>query len=198
MERRRATEGMYRFGELAAFVSMWSINDFNAGLVAHCTNCLDNNDEVIAGVFNQPSYEDCAVCYGTRMSGPHGGVKSFLIRPSLWTWGEDQTVWDRRGQVEHQEGTVTTTGDTFLQVRDFIFRGDGYRFMVASWSGSHLTTGMVSPPHSNTAVTMTYQVARESGTSQVQLIPPAPDIIVALLNPGGFRYPPPYQPGPVY
>lgn len=202
-ERLRANEAFWRFGELAALVSMWSLKDFQAGLVEPCPTC-NFGDDTISSVYQQPSYSKCPTCFGVKYAGPHGGVKSLMIKPTLWTWGEENTLWDRRGQVERQEGNVTTPGTSFMQVRDFIFRGDGYRFQVLSWSGSHLASGFETQAHTSNALTYQYQVAREDpASSQAYIIPPGTEVLEQLLDPSYLRWPPldeapPLLQGPEY
>ena len=189
-ERFRANEVFWRYGELAALVSMWSVKDFQAGLVQECPTC-NLGDLVVSSVYQQPAFEKCPTCFGVKYAGPHGGVKSFLVKPTLWTWGEEQTLWDRRGETERQEGTVTFPGTSFLQVRDYVFRGDGYRFQVLSWSGSHLASGFETQSHSETAISFVANVAREEPTtSPAYLIPPGTDVLIQLLNPSDLRWPP--------
>jgi hypothetical protein len=202
-ERFRANEAFWRFGELAALVSMWSLKDFQAGLVEACPTC-NMSDLVISSVYQQPSYSKCPTCFGVKYAGPHGGVKSLLIKPTLWTWGEENTFWDRRGQAERQEGTVTIPGTSFLQVRDYIFRGDGYRFQVLSWSGSHLASGFETQAHTSNALTYACQVAREDpATSPAYTIPPGTEVLEQVLDPAYLRWPPldeapPLLQGPQY
>jgi len=198
-----AQEAMWHYGELVALVSMWSVKDYAAGNCALCTTC-NLGDPNIQAAYKQPGYEKCPTCYGALYVGPHGGVKSFFIRPSLWTWGEENTVWGRRGETERQEGNVILPAGTYVQVRDYIFRGDGYRFQVNSWSGAHLSTGLQAQSHTETAMAYTVQVAREEPTSSAAyLIPPNQETLIGLLNPVGMRFPlrtswPQALPGPQY
>ena len=189
-ERFRANEALWRFGELAALVSMWSLKDFQAGLVEACPTC-NMSDLVISSVYQQPSYSKCPTCFGVKYAGAHGGVKSFLMKPTLWTWGEENTFWDRRGEAERQEGTVTIPGTSYLQVRDFVFRGNGYRYQVLSWTGSHLASGFSSKAHTDTALTFVCQVAREDpATSAAYTIPPGTEVLEQILDPAFLRWPP--------
>ena len=198
-----AQESMWHYGELAALVSMWSVKDFANGACQVCPTC-NLGDPNIQSVYAQPGYEKCPTCFGALYVGPHGGVKSFLVRPSLWTWGEENTMWGRKGVTERQEGNVIFGAQTYLQVRDYVFRGDGYRFQVTAWSGQHLATGLQSQSHLQTAITYTAQVSREEPTSSAAyLIPPEQDVLMELLNPVGFRFPdlqtwPATLPGPSY
>lgn len=113
-------------------------------------------------------------------------------------------MWDRRGQVERQEGNVIVPGTSYLQVRDYIFRGDGYRFQVLSWSGSHLASGFSSKPHTDTALTFVCNVAREDpASSPAYIIPPGTDVLQQILDPSFLRWPPldeapPLLQGPQY
>jgi hypothetical protein len=202
-ERFRANEAFWRFGELAALVSMWSLKDFQAGRVGACPTC-NFNDNVISSVYVQPSFEKCPTCFGVKYAGAHGGVKSFLIKPTLWTWGEENTQWERRGEVERQEGSVIVPGTSFLQVRDYVFRGDGYRFQVLSWTGSHLASGLSSKAHTATALTYVCNVAREDpASSPAYIIPPGTEVLEQVLDPSFLRWPPldeapPLLQGPQY
>ena len=189
-EQWRSEEAMWRYGELAALVSMWSVKDYEAGECKLCPTC-NLGDPAVQSVYKQPAYEKCPTCYGALYVGPHGGVKAFLVKPSIWTWGEENTAWGRRGETERQEGNVTFPGSSFLQVRDYIFRGDGYRFQVTNWSGTHLATGFMTQSHTQTAVSYVAQVAREEPTtSPAYLIPPDQPTLISLLNQPYLRFPP--------
>jgi hypothetical protein len=168
-ERYRQTEALLRVGEWAGFATLWSRKDFDQGLAQRCPNCI-TSESLVNQVYLQPTFERCPVCFGSLFVGAHGGVKAFLIRPTIWQFSEEQTAWLPRGEVQHQTGMVTTTGDFRSQVRDFIFRGDGQRFSITSVTALHLSAGNGIQAHTNSAISMSYNVGLENPDSPAYLI----------------------------
>ena len=186
-ERFRETDALYRIGEWATFVAMWKVEDFNSGLVQRCPTCVVGTT-VIDNTYNQPTFDRCPTCYGALYAGPHGGVKSLQIRPSIWQFGEKDLQWLPRGETEVQNATVTSTYDVRLWKRDYIIRGDGLRFGVNSVSGVHLSSGFGVQAHTQTAITYTYGIQKEHESSPAYLIPPNTQVITQLLNQLYARY----------
>lgn len=170
-ESFRATDALYRIGEWAAFVFMWKPQDAAAGDVKRCPTCTYGQN-LVDQVYQQPAYDRCPTCYGVLFAGAHGGVKAMLIRPSIWQYGEKDIQWLPRGETEVQNATVTTSGDVRLFKRDYIFRGDGYRFGVNSVQVLHLSSGFGTPSHTVSALTSSYGVAAEHESSPAFMIPP--------------------------
>jgi hypothetical protein len=181
-ERQRQTDALNRIGEMCMFEILWSVRDFDAGTVGLCPTCNDN-DPLIEAVYKSPAFERCPTCFSCRYAGPHGGIKAQLIRPTTWAFDEIQTDWQKRGEVERQSGTVTSTGDFRCQPRDYIFRGDGNRYQITSVEGLHLTTGFGTVSHGNTLVSVNYRVVLENPSSPAYTIPPvSSDTLQTVLN----------------
>ncbi len=187
IQRERVThdEALYRLGEYACFVLMWTIRDFEAGLVARCSVCyLDLG--IIADTYKQPSQDKCPNCFGTTFEG---GYKALLVRPSLWQWTEQVLNQDKRGDVETSQGTVNTTADFRCQPRDYVFRSDGQRFKIQSVDGERLVTGFGIQSHSATAIGYTYGIVRINPSDPGYLIPPNQTVIMNRLDLHFARYP---------
>jgi hypothetical protein len=181
-EQRRSTDALWRIGEAVMIVIMWSTADRDAGYVGACPICV--GPALAASVYQQSSNHSCSNCLGTGLSGPHGGVKAVLVRPSVWTWDEEQTQWLAKGEVDVQAATVTTTGDVWANRRDYVIRGDGNRYIVNGVSATHLSTGYGTPSHVADQISVSLTVVREMPSSPIYaLSPSATGIVGGLDNP---------------
>ena len=113
-ERMRHDQALYSLGEYAAFVLMWHIQDFEAGLVTRCSRCYGENN-LIAQVYEQPVENKCPVCFGTTFDG---GYKAILVRPSIWDTNEEDFRLSARGEVIVQTASVQSTSDFRLRTGD--------------------------------------------------------------------------------
>ena len=184
-ERVRHNESLWHLGELSVFVLMWTINDFEANLVARCSTCYLALG-VIADTYKQPSQDKCPDCFGTTFEG---GYKAILVRPALWQWAEQVISQDKRGDVETSQGSVNTTGDFKCQPKDYVFRSDGQRFKIQGVDAERLVTGFGIQSHTATSIGYTYQVVRANPSDPCYLIPPTQATIMNRLDLRFSRYP---------
>ncbi len=189
--RDQHTESLYRVGEYSMFYIMWDIQDHNAGLVARCSRCYHEADDIeaeINKVYKQTNEHHCPVCYGTTFEG---GFKAKLIRPAMWDFGEYDEQEQRRGVVLPQNAGVQSTFDFRMDTGDYILRADGTRWIVASLSANHLRTGFGYPQKSQTVLGFNYgNVRREDPSDVSYILPPVKaEDLTALLDVRNRRFP---------
>jgi hypothetical protein len=173
-ERFRHDQALYRYGEYAIFVSMWTMQDFTAGLVSRCSTCFAPQG-AIEDTWQQPAYFKCPNCLGTSFEG---GYKAVLVRPSLWSWNEPVLQQVARGVINTDVATVQTTSDFRLEPKDYIIRGDGSRWQAQEVSGDHLDTGFGTQSGIWNATAFIYNnVTREDESSPIYLLPITEDYI---------------------
>jgi hypothetical protein len=167
-ERFRHDQALYRYGEYAIFVTMWTMQDFTAGLVARCPTCYVPQGG-LENTWKQPAYFKCPDCLGTSFQG---GYKAILVRPSLWSWDEPTLQQQQRGVINTNVATVQTTSDFRLQPKDYIIRGDGSRWQSQAVTGDHLDTGFGTQSGIWNATAFIYtNVTREDESSPIYLLP---------------------------
>lgn len=177
LERQRTLDALYRNGEWAAFVFTWKVHDFERGWVQRCPNCQQTSS-LVNSTYQSPAFDRCVQCLGTLYSGPHGGVKALLVRPSMWTFGEKDVQYLPRGETETVSANVTTTHDVRLYSRDYVIRADGNRFGVMGVNTTHLSSGFGPVEHTNTAINSSYSIVRENETSPAYMV----DFDCGVLN----------------
>lgn len=167
-ERARHDQALYRYGEYAIFVLMWTVQDFEANLVGRCKTCYVPS-EPVSDTWKQPAYFKCPDCLGTSFEG---GYKAILVRPSLWEWDEPKLQQDKRGVINTNVATVQTTADFRMQPKDYVIRGDGSRWQIQAMEGTHLDTGFGTQSGIWDATQFTYtNVTREDESSPIYLLP---------------------------
>lgn len=185
-ERQRHDQALYRYGEYAMFVLMWTIHDHHAGLVDRCPTCYQSYGK-IAKAYGQPSVNKCADCFGTTFEG---GFKARVVRPSLWDYNEPDYREHNRGEVIIATASIQSTSDFKMGTGDHIFRADGTRWQMRSVGTNHLRTGFEMPTSARSALGFNYgQVSREDETSVSYTIPPTPAEVIAALDLSDVRYP---------
>jgi hypothetical protein len=173
-ERFRHDQALFRFGEYSIFVTMWTMQDFTAGLVGRCPTCYVPQG-ALEGTWQQPAYFKCPDCLGTSFQG---GYKAILVRPSLWSWNEPTLQQTQRGVINTNVAQVQTTSDFRLQPRDYIIRGDGSRWQSQEVTGDHLDTGFGTQSGIWNATAFIYaNVTREDESSPIYLLPITEDYI---------------------
>lgn len=177
-ERFRHDQSLYRYGEYSIFVTLWTMQDYIAGLVGRCKTCYATVGPV-EDTWQQPAYFKCPDCLGSSFEG---GYKAILVRPSLWSWNEPTLSQTNRGVLDQGVATVQTTSDFRLQPRDYIIRGDGSRWQSQDVSGDHLDTGFGTQSGIWNATAFIYSnVTREDESSPIYLLPITQDYIQATI-----------------
>jgi hypothetical protein len=185
--RDRHTEVLYRRGEYAMFVLMWTVHDHQVGRVNRCPICVERfGDDVVQAFGGQPAQDKCPACLGTGMEG---GWKAKLIRPSLWTIEmSDDEVQAKRGTYEQQAANIQSTFDFTMNRGDFVLRADGTRWFVRAPRTALLAEGSGVLTDGAASLGFNYAGAnREPLNSVAFLIDPEPDEIITILQPPGHR-----------
>ena len=184
-ERFRHDQSLWFYGEYAMFVLMWRIEDHENDLVERCGKCYIAYGK-IAEVYGQPAKEKCDSCYGTTFEG---GVKAKIVRPSLWDTNEGLERERERGEVEIRTASIQSTNDFRLRNHDYIFRGDGTRWMVQSISTNHLRSGFDMPTQADTPLGYNFsEVVLQDDSTVAYMIPPDEATLMTIDLPGQ-RYP---------
>lgn len=185
----RHDQALWTHGELAMFVLLWTIFDYEAGLVAHCSTCYVAYGRS-AEAYGQPAKRDCPDCYGTTFEG---GYKAKIVRPAIWTdQSEEALTIGPRGQSLADAESVQSTADFKPMNGDYVFRADGTRWEIREVTSGTLHTGFEFTSATSQSVGFAMgRVVREDESSVAYLIPPDPVTLRAILTtPMGTRYPP--------
>jgi len=176
--RSRHDGALWRFGEYSMFVLLWRIEDFEAGLVGRCPECMTPYG-AITDVYKQPMKTGCVTCYGTTFEG---GFKARIVRPAMWDMGEATNGPGERGEVVRANAAVQSTHDFRMRTNDFVRRADGTRWHVQGLSTNHLRAGFGFPDKEGTAIGFNYgQVILEDPASNAYAIQ-IPDTLPQILN----------------
>lgn len=186
-ERFRHDGALYQYGEYATFVLMWSLPDFEAGLVDRCPKCYVAVDRA-AEAYGQPARRKCDSCFGTTFEG---GYRAKIVRPSLWDHNERDRREHVKGEIEVSTASVQSTADFQMRTGDYIIRADNGRWQVRSKGTNHLRTGFETPTGIRTALGYNFgQVTLEDQAAVVYTIPPvSADEVALLLDQSGRRAP---------
>jgi hypothetical protein len=133
-ERMRHEQALYQVGEYSMFILMWSLIDFEEGLVVRCTRCYGTTGTIqqrVANVYNQPTQNECPDCYGTTFEG---GIRAKIVRPTIWADQDEKEKLAQRGVVHPERVSVESTWDFRMRQGDFILRADGSRWRVPTGS----------------------------------------------------------------
>lgn len=188
-ERLRHDEALYRLGEYSIFYLMWSILDFEAGLVARCTRCYGASGSIAnrkAEVYDQPSTNRCPSCFGTTFEG---GFRAKIVRPALWADNDETEKPDRRGVVHPEAVDVESTWDFRMRQGDYIIRADGSRWRLpSSPRRTTLRTGYEHPAQATNSITYAQIQARlaEPGTVAYDLEPTEKSAVHSLLTASSY------------
>jgi hypothetical protein len=180
-ERDRHNQVLWEYGELAIFVLLWHLEDFNAGLVERCSTCyLAVNP--IAEAYGQGDQYRCPDCYGTTFEG---GYKAIIVRPTLFSDTDKDQKAHSRGQVNSDEVDIESTADFRIRTGDYCVRATGDRFYLRVPARVTLRTGFGVPWQTNSAITYSHaRAVIEDPADASYVIPPdndrAHDILVAV------------------
>lgn len=192
-ERQRHNDALFRYGEYAMFVLMWTIRDFDEDRVDRCTRCFANTglNQRIAETYKQPNQGACPVCFGTTFEG---GFRAKVIRPSLWDFSEDADSQGRRGATISATAGVQSTADFQMHTGDYAFRADGTRWKLLSLSAHHMREGFEAPFSTTNIIAVNAgNFIKEPPTATSFTIPPTGDVLATLLDPQNPRFPVDYS-----
>lgn len=173
-ERQRHADALHRVGEYSIFVMMWTVIDFEHGLVDRCSTCSGpdgSRQDRIADVYKQPKQNKCPDCYGTHFDG---GIRAKIVRPAIWADANETEHLDRRGAVHPDAAGVESTWDFRMHQGDYIIRADGSRWRLPdSPRRTTLRTGFAHPNQREMSINYGRIQARyEEPTTVVYMIPP--------------------------
>lgn len=184
-ERYRHDQALYSLGEYAIFCMMWSLLDFEAGLVTRCATCYGAPGSIqnaTAEVYQQPKINKCPDCFGTTFEG---GFRAKIVRPSLWADNDEEEKLDKRGVVHPESVSVESTWDFRMREGDYIIRADGSRWRLpAAPRRTTLRSGWDHPAQKQNSITYARMQARfeEPGTVAYMLPPTDKTTIHTLLT----------------
>jgi hypothetical protein len=186
-ERYRHDQALYSLGEYTIFYLMWSLLDFQAGLVTRCARCYGTSgslDNRKAKVYNQPTINRCPDCFGTTFEG---GFRARIVRPALWADNDEAEKLERQGVVHPETASVESTWDFRMRQGDYFIRADGSRWRLpTSPRRTTLRSGYAHPAQADAAITYAQMQARleEEGTVVYDLPPTSKIGIHTLLTQG--------------
>lgn len=171
-ERQRHIQALYQVGEWAAFFLMWTILDFQAGLVVRCTRCFSTSDSIeqrIANVYEQPTQNKCPVCYGTTFQG---GIRARIVRPTIFVDADETNAQTAKGTMHPVNLTVESTTDFRMREGDYVARGDGTFYRCSTPQRTMLRTGFGHPDQPTTSISYNQAPAKlEDLTSVAYQLP---------------------------
>ncbi|GAA1978644.1 hypothetical protein [Kitasatospora viridis] len=176
-ERAAHTQALYALGEYALFVLLWTAQDHEAGDVGLCPVCSTSR---VSAAYGQPERNKCPSCYGTRFEG---GYRALIVRPAIFTDGDDSQSFTARGVVAPQEVNLETTSDFRAHSGDFCMRATGERLQLRVPARTTVRTGMGTPYQRDAAIS--YNLARAAAEDQdsvAYLIPPNTTALVSILS----------------
>lgn len=185
-ERRHHDEALYRFGENAIFVLLWTERDLKAGLVGRCERCVLAYGK-IGETFKQPAERKCPDCFGTTYEG---GYRARIVRPALIVDTESTRTSARRGVVYPEQTTAQSTSDFRVEAGDYMIQGDNTRWRIGDLSTTQIHTGFATGDDALLAPGFAFgRVQRVDETDVAYLIPPTALEEVAVINVRGAHLP---------
>lgn len=189
-ERQRHIQALYQIGEWAIFVLMWHQADHEAGLVARCSRCYgatDSKDRRIANVYNQPTQNECPVCFGTTFEG---GYRALVVRPAMITDADETDKLDRRGSMHPGNVGVETTVDFRSRQGDYMIRADNTRWQLTTPRRIQLRTGFDHPDQVEEGTAYNnFNAKLEERTTVAYKIPPTSGALIRMYLSVPMRMP---------
>lgn len=176
-ERQRHVQALYTLGEWTMFCLMWHIQDFENGLVGHCTVCSSDQFSL---AYQQPTRNRCPDCFGTTFEG---GYKALIVRPAIFGDTDEGQAFQARGVVNSDDLDMESTPDFRVRSGDYCFRSTGDRFYLRVPQRVTLRTGFATPYQRDMAVGYNHAKASLEDPSTVcYTIPPAAEDLVTILS----------------
>jgi hypothetical protein len=193
-ERMAHDEAVYAYGEYAFFALLWNAIDYSQGLVGHCPQCYSTNDG-ISEVYNQPSFAQCNICYGTLFFLPYdpttgfggvahlGGLKALIVRPCMWNPTDESQKLTGTGEIITSTSTLQSISDFRMRTADIILKADGTRWRVATHNTDSIISGFQASNDVRAMIGYNYgQVVRQDESMPCFLIPPPVAMQVSILD----------------
>ena len=139
-EKLRHNDALTWLGEMTAWICLWSVRDFQKGLVERCSVCYLPLG-AIADTYKQVPSQSCPNCYGTTFEG---GVRAIVYRPGLWDQVRAKEEVEKRGLAVRQTARVNIPSDLEMRDNDFAVRADGTRWKIEQPVNQGIVTGFAS------------------------------------------------------
>lgn len=162
----RHDDAIHYYGEMTACVMLWSVRDFELGLVERCSVCYTPLG-LVTEAYQQSSKQKCANCYGTTFEG---GIRALIYRPALWDETPVSQDIRERGHTIVASGTVQVTSDFNMRDGDYLVRQDGTRWRITEPTGSEIVNGF-GPTGTQVFSGATFQVQLEDRSSVAYMVP---------------------------
>lgn len=175
-ERQRHTEALFWVGEWTAFFLMWTVLDFEKNLVGRCQRCYSTTtgfDARYANVYNQPTQNKCPDCFGTTFEG---GFRARIVRPAIFTDGDETNSPNAKGVMHPETVNVETTTDFRMHEGDFAVRADNTRWRLNTPSRTMLRTGFGHPTQFDSSISYNNSSAKLEDQTSVAYLLPAPNV----------------------
>lgn len=183
--RRDIADTLFKFGEWVLVVLMWSLADFEDGLVDRCSVCYTAAGR-LAEVYQQPNKRLCPSCYGTTFEG---GIRALVRRPALVIDDDVDEAPSKHGVREVQSARADIWVDFTLRTNDYLIRSDNSRYQVhvPAMDTLYHGYGFVAPAF--TGMCQQVSINLEDRSSVVYLVPPGDNTdIFDLLDPTGEHF----------
>lgn len=171
-ERIRHNEALYWVGEWTAIFLMWTILDFEAGLVVRCPRCYGTDGSLahrVADVYNQPTQNKCPDCFGTTFDG---GFRARIIRPAIFADVDETNATQAKGQMHPATTMAETTSDFKMREGDYFIRADDTRWRTTTPRRTLLRVGFGHPGHDQNSISYNnFSVQLEDRTSVAYQLP---------------------------
>lgn len=164
LEIQHHDEALAWYGEMAALVLLWDIEDFNEGRVGRCSVCYTPFGK-ITEAYNQPMRNRCHNCFGTTFEG---GYRALVYRPTLWGPVPQMEGLTKHGELKIVSAEVQTTADVQMRDGDWIVRQDGTRWKIGQPVGQEITTGF--GPSADQLSRSSFRATQEDPTSAAFLV----------------------------
>lgn len=160
------TEALYAYGEFALFTLMWTVSDFEAGLVGKCPTCFVGDRGAVA--FGQSPDPKCPDCYGTTFDG---GFRAQIIRASIVVHSTPEREQGIRGQTTIDNINLESTTDFTMHHGDYVFRADEARYQTSEKTEDSVHDGFSIMDTQNPYVANIAEAKLEDPTSVAYAIP---------------------------
>ena len=190
-------QALWQYGELVFFALLWSITDFEAGLVTRCFRCWDGSrnapamvapEQQIAAAYGQGNQYACPVCYNSTFALPEQmsavpGLRALIVRPAIFDDFDRSQSRQAKGIFNMAGLNIESTPDFRVRNGDYVFRADNTRFQLKVPHRITLRTGFAHPWQSAAAITYNFaQAALEDPLTVAYQIPPPPSSLASILG----------------
>jgi hypothetical protein len=179
-EIQRHDQALYLYGEYVYVVMLWHVKDAEANNIPRCSRCYLSQG-AIADTYKQASDSKCPDCFGTTWEG---GYRARVVRPMLIAISTDDDVAKTpRGEETPSGVSIQLPSDIRPRHGDYIFRGDGIRWIIDNPALTPLHTGFGIVNATNSVLGYLNATVRQEAVSSVAyIIPPDPHQLVESLT----------------